>query len=454
MTITQGPLIAAPTRATARPRRRRGTLLLGTVIGGTAAIWLVGGGLGQLADPGGAWLVLGQISGIVAALAALVGLVLVARPTWLERTEGLDRLWSGHRTAGITTTVAVVVHLVASSIGMAGGSIARTWSQYLAMLSGSAWMVAASVSAVLFVVVATTSWRRVRRRMSYETWLGIHVVGYMAVLLGFAHQITLGTDFSANTPVGHWWWIAVFSVAAAIVLWSRLGGLLGATLTGRATIARVTPVAPQTFAIEMRASGRRVRRAVAGQFFLLRVLTGDLWWQAHPISLSARPRDGLLRFTIKANGDATARMASLRPGTRVVLEGPYGTFTVERAAGRPVLLIGGGVGTTVIRAVLADCSAQQTPVVVVRAKSPQHVPHLAEIRAMVTDRGGRLFVVDGPRSRYPHHRPFTADALCAAVPDIGHRDVFVCGPPAMERELESALRAAGAARIHIERFGV
>lgn len=436
--------------------RRVAGLVVGFVTGGTLALWLLNGGLGQLSDRGGSWLVVGQVAGIVAALAALGGLILVARPAWLERAEGLDRLWAWHRIAGMTTVFALLLHMVASIIGYAGGSLTGAWSQYVSLLTGSAWMVAATAAAVLFLTVAGTSWRRIRTRMTYEMWLGIHITGYLAVLLGFGHQLTLGTDFSASTPVSHWWWIALFVATGAVIVWSRLGGLVAAVTTGRATVTSVTPVARGTVAIEMTATGRRLRNARAGQFFLLRMMTSDLWWQAHPISLSARPRDGVLRFTVKLGGDGSDQMATVTPGTRVVLEGPYGRFTADRAQGRSVLLVGGGVGLTVIRAVLADCTADQRPVVVVRVPHVDDAPHLAEIRAMVAARHGRLLMVDGPRRQWPGSRPFAPEHLLQAVPDVARRDAFICGPPALETEVERSLRAlrVGADRVHVEHFGV
>ena len=51
------------------------------------------------------------------------------------------------------------------------------------------------------------------------------------------------------------------------------------------------------------------------------------WWASHPFSLSAAPDGRSLRITAKALGDFSARMADIRPGTRVVAEGPFGVFT-------------------------------------------------------------------------------------------------------------------------------
>ena len=57
---------------------------------------------------------------------------------------------------------------------------------------------------------------------------------------------------------------------------------------------------------------------------------------------------------MKALGNHTARLRSIKLGTRVVAEGPFGVFTA--AAQRPdkVLLIAGGIGITPIRALLEE----------------------------------------------------------------------------------------------------
>ena len=53
----------------------------------------------------------------------------------------------------------------------------------------------ATVSLGLLLAVAITSMRLARRSMSYETWYGIHLYAYLAIALGFAHQLVVGTDF-------------------------------------------------------------------------------------------------------------------------------------------------------------------------------------------------------------------------------------------------------------------
>ena len=65
----------------------------------------------------------------------------------------------------------------------------------------------------------------------------------------------------------------------------------------------------------------------AGQFLNVRFLSRPGWTRANPFSLSMAPNGHTLRITAKALGDGSARLAYLRPGTRVLFEGPYGRLS-------------------------------------------------------------------------------------------------------------------------------
>src|SRR6266702_7264712 len=105
--------------------------------------------------------------------------------------------------------------------------------------------------------------------------------------------------------------------------------------------------------------GRHVEElnAEAGQFFRWRFLARGLWWASSPYSLSAPPRRDRLRITVKAAGDHSHALRRLKPGTRVIAEGPYGAMTGAARSRSKVLLIAGGVGITPLRALLESLPA-------------------------------------------------------------------------------------------------
>jgi predicted ferric reductase len=415
-------------------------------------LWAITGGLVGVTSGGTTTaLAVSRLSGLVAALGALFGLVLTSRPRWLERCAGLDRMIGWHRVTGMAAAFGMAIH-VATSLVAAGGGVGAAWSALVDLL-GTDWFVAALVAAVLFAIVSLTSWRRIRRRMSYETWHMVHLAGYLAVALGFPHQLFSGTTFTTS-EVARWWWIALYVGTAGIILHSRVGGLLASALRPRTTVARIIPEAPGVGSLVITGPGVDHLAAQPGQFVSLRVLTRDLWWQAHPYSLSAAPHPGALRLTVKALGDASTRTLSVRPGTRVLLEGPYGTMSVDRAEGRRVVLIGVGVGLAPMRALLEDCAPDQSPLVLARAHSAADLPLAAELDALARQRGGALIPVTGPRTQFRDGNPFTAEALLANIPDLRARAAFVCGPAALQERVRRELERAGVPRtqIHSERF--
>ena len=71
-----------------------------------------------------------------------------------------------------------------------------------------------------------------------------------------------------------------------------------------------------------------------------------------PISVS-RVADGALWLTIRAAGPATAAIIALRPGAQVGLRGPLGRgWPVERAIGRDVVVVAGGIGLAPVRPIV------------------------------------------------------------------------------------------------------
>jgi ferredoxin-NADP reductase len=197
---------------------------------------------------------------------------------------------------------------------------------------------------------------------------------------------------------------------------------------------------------------------VAGQFFVFRFLDGVGWTRGNPYSLSARPHPSMLRITVKDLGDGSRRLADLRPGTRVLVEGPYGALTAARRTRHRATLLASGIGITPLRALAEEMPPGTT--LVYRARSEADLVHRSELESLATHRGLRLVYLLGSRARPGSWLPGEwahvgdAAALRHLVPDIARNDVFVCGPDAWADAVRSALSAAGVPgqQVHVERF--
>ena len=164
-------------------------------------------------------------------------------------------------------------------------------------------------------------------------------------------------------------------------------------------------------------SGRRLGElnAEPGQFFLWRFLTREGWWQAHPFSLSAAPNGRWLRMTAKSLGDHSGGLAGLRPGTKVVLEGPIRrpdqapTFTAQGPAGRcrhrdhPVT-----------GAVRVPPGAPGDMTLLYRASDPEELVFRSELDEIAAQRQAKVYYLVGRRSEH-------AEYLTPAAPGPSRR---------------------------------
>ena len=178
----------------------------------------------------------------------------------------------------------------------------------------------------------------------------------------------------------------------------------------------------------------------------------------HPFSISSAPDGRTVRFTIKLEGNGTRELAALRPGTRLLLEGPYGAMHDARAKSRRRLLfIGAGIGIAPIRAMAEGFRyAPGDADLIFRARSEADAPLLDELRALAAHRGIRLHLLLGTRgSAGVPADPLGPAEISQLVPDAASRDVYLCGPNGLMERVRAGLGELGAkpAQIHFELFG-
>ncbi len=396
---------------------------------------------------------LGQITALWGSFFILAELVLIARVPWIERRYGMDHLLKWHRLTGFASVTLLSAHVLFTTLGYAIPREAGPADQFGNFILYWPNMLTATVGFVLIFGVAATSIRAARRSLSYETWHFIHLYAYVGVALAFAHQLTGGADF-ATDHVAVVYWVSLNLATVFVVIGFRWISPIWRALRHRLVIAAVEQEGPGVVSIRLK--GRHLDRltTASGQFFILRVLRRDRWWKAHPLSLSAAPDGKSLRFTIKALGDDSTWMQQVPVGTRVMAEGPYGVFHTENDPVDKVLLIGGGIGVTPLRAILEDIERPPGHVTMLyRAHSDADAILLDELEEIATRRGFKLRV---SRSQTGRHRsePFSAASLRHAVPDIADRSVYVCGPPALISAACNGAKRAGTQprNLHYERF--
>jgi predicted ferric reductase len=395
----------------------------------------------------------GDILGLLSAYGFVVLVALMARLPPLERGIGSDRLSRWHAMGGRYVITLVTGHVLMIVWGYAVTAHESVTSESVTLLTTYPDVLMATVAWFLLLGVAAFSARSARRRLSYETWYYAHLYTYLAIALAFSHQFALGPQFqmSLDARIG---WSVMYATVGALILWYRFLTPLRRARRHKFTVQGARMEAPGIVSLYISGRDFGKLKAEPGQFFRWRFLTQELWWQSHPYSLSAMPRDNLMRITVKARGDHSAALANLRPGTRVIAEGPYGAFT-PALSNRRVLLIAGGVGITPIRAMFASLPRRMSDgiTLVYRASHPRDIVFRQELDAIAADRGARLHYVIGSRAELGYD-PLSAESLQYNVAGLHRYEAYICGPSGMTDAAVASLRAVGVPRrrIHHESF--
>jgi len=447
-----------PSPSTAPPRPRRSPLqsndpvwLLVVNMAVVAFMWSAHGGVERSASQG--WVIaVGQLAGLYAALAVLLGLVLISRSPWLERRYGMDRMTHFHRYCGFTAAVLMIVHVVTITLGYAWDTEITIWEQIVDSVKNYPYVANAVIGFVLLMLLAATSLRAARRVLSYEQWWFIHAGAYLAVALAFGHQTAVGSDFVTDGWAVVYWTLLYLS-AAALILGHRWLTPILLTIRHRFHVVSVEPTGPNVVTVVIGGRGLERLAAQTGQFFLLRALTPGRWWKAHPFSLSAPPDGRTLRFTVKALGDDTTDLQKIPVGTRFSIEGPYGGFLSVDTDRRKLLYVAGGVGITPFRGLIDSSDCPSDIALLYRNRSPEDALFLDELVALRDEKGFDLHL-SYSRTGADRVNPFSVEVLRSFVPDVAEREVFVVGSPALISAARTGLRAAGvpARRIHYENF--
>jgi ferredoxin-NADP reductase/DMSO/TMAO reductase YedYZ heme-binding membrane subunit len=442
--------VASPPPARRRPARPRPLVVdwlaaaAGIGLGITIGLAVTAESAGSLGAPGGIATALGRLSGLLAAYAMVIVVLLVARVPPLERAIGQDRLVAWHRRLGPWPLYLLLAHAVLITAGYAREAHDGVLHQLGQLLWTYPGILAATAGSLLLFAAGISSYRLARRRMAYETWWSVHLYTYLALFLSFSHQVDTGASFVGH-PAARLWWTVLWLGTLAVVVASRIGLPVWRSVRHRVRVVDVRPEGPGVVSVRLRGRGLDRLPVAGGQFLQWRFLRRGLWWQAHPYSLSAAPYGDELRITVKDLGDHSSGLAALAPGTRVAIEGPYGAFTADSARRDRLLLIGAGVGTAPILALLQELPADADVTVLLRASTRGQLVLREEVAREVTMRGGRLVEAVGPRDRVP----LDAASLSRAVPDVADREVYLCGPDALAHRLAGELEAAGVPRTHI-----
>jgi predicted ferric reductase len=405
--------------------------------------------------PGDLLTALARLAGLLAVYFVLLQFILLGREVWIEQLYGLDRLTRIHHLNGQVSIFFIIAHPVLVITGYAINKKTDIIQQFLDFLFNYQDIWKAEIAFVLFISIVGLSYAIVKKHLQYELWYTVHLLAYLAIALAWGHQLKLGQDFQTNAFI--YYWYLLYAFVFGNVLFYRFMRPLYFFFENQFSVIDIKPETDTVRSVYI--SGKKLQSypIKPGQFIILRFLDKKNWWKPHPFSLSQPVKDNLLRVSIKNSGDFTSQINMIKKGTRVLIDGPYGVFTLPKKSNK-LLFLAGGIGITPIRSLTEQATIQGKDIVLLYSnKTVKDIVFKKELDGLAKQYSFPIhyFVTDDPMFTGQKGR-ITKEKITELVPDIRDREIFICGPTPMMKSLRSDLLTlkVPAPQIHMEDFSL
>ncbi len=299
-----------------------------------------------------------------------------------------------------------------------------------------------------FGIVVVTSLYRLKFGLIYEHWRIIHgYISVIAVALSMVHIV--GVSYYVQAPLKRWLWISM--VIAWILALAYIRILKPLLMLRRPyTVERVIKERGNSWTLALKPEGHKGMNFRPGQFAWLTIGKSPFAIREHPFSFSSSAMNpGRLEMTIKELGDFTSRIGEIEPGIRAYIDGPYGTFTIDRHRYIGYVFIAGGVGITPIMSILRtkrDRVDMRPIILFYGSKTWEDATFRKEIEDM--EKGLNLKVVyileEAPDGWDGEKGFITAEVMARHLPERRlDYEYFVCGPQPMQIAVKRALDKLG-----------
>lgn len=389
----------------------------------------------------------GRLSGLIGFL--FLSLLIFSGETarFFDRFFGMDKIIKFQRKFSLITAVFVLLHpifFMASS---------RIFYSYVIPNFAIFPLAVGITSFYLFIIVMTCS--LMYKRISHQVWQYIHILIYILFFFGLYHAINWGSSY-IFLPVRIIFLVLVISIIIGIIY--RTYYKIKQIYSGKFYVKEIIKETEDTFSVRVRSE--KGFDFKAGQFYFLRLNKNKLYAR-HPFSVSSAPWEKDMFFTVKLQGRFTKALLDLKKDEEIIIEGPFGIFTIDDADSDKgdFVFIAGGVGITPFMSIIEDNFKKPQPVNIILlygSKTEKDIIFKNKLDSINTDWFKKVYILEDNENNNKYEKGYIDMRIIEKyVPNIKNSNFYICGPELMKKNIKKILLKKiklGKNKIKIEDF--
>lgn len=384
---------------------------------------------------------LGKLAGLTGFL--FLSLLIFSGDTarFFDKFFGLDRIIKFQRKFALATMLFVLLHPIFFILS------SKSILSYIIPDFSVIPLALGTISLYIFIIVMTAS--KIYKRISYNVWQYIHILTYILFFFSLYHAFNWGSD-SGNLFVG----VIYLILLAAIIVGTiyRTNYKLKQRHAGKFYVQEIKNETKDVFTLALKPEKKFLFQA--GQFCFLR-LNKDKLYARHPFTISSSPKEAELRFTVKLTGRFTKALSELKRGEEVIVDGPFGIFTIEDYD-KDLVFIAGGVGLAPFMSIIKDKiedNKTQNVVLLYGSKTKEDIIYKEQLDNIKKDWFKKAYVLSDDHS-FSKTGEYETGYINKKIVEKYVRNTndplfYICGPEFMKNSLKKILNELGVNKRNI-----
>lgn len=381
----------------------------------------------------------------IGKLAGLIGLLFLATliisgdtARFFDKFLGIDRIIKFQRKFALVTTIFIFFHPLFFILSD------KSFSTYLIPYFASIPLALGTIALYFYIIVLISS--ILYKKISYNVWQYIHIGTYVLFFFSLYHAFKIGSDVG-NGFIKSIFYILVFGVIVGMIY--RVSYKVKQR-KNKFVVKEVKWETKDTFTLVLKTDNKF--KFKAGQFCFLRLNKNKLYAR-HPFTISSSPQEQDLHFTIKLQGRFTKIASKLKEGEEVIVEGPFGTFTIEKNT-KNLVFVAGGVGITPFMSIIRDHlikNKDQIINLIYCSRKKSEKIFINELDKINENWFKKLYILseDENYSDEDEKGFISKEIIIKYVKNLDNSLFYVCGPEVMKKSVEKILIDIGIKKKNI-----